>query len=150
MEDSNDDLVSFRQQWRAEVSARSKAGSLKAHAKDPVAQKPPSKHPGPSRLTSQPLTKGAARDEEDFIDMPAVQGGIGYAKDTFGDVEDAENASSYGKRREPMSALEHYERAVEREVQGNLGDSLHLYRKAFRVCYHCACGASYLTTGLVR
>lgn len=36
--------------------------------------------------------------------------------------------------KEPESALEHYEKAVERESQGNLGDSLNLYRKAFRVC----------------
>jgi F-box protein 9 len=34
---------------------------------------------------------------------------------------------------EPVSALEHYEKAVEREVAGKLGDSLSLYRKAFRV-----------------
>ena len=35
--------------------------------------------------------------------------------------------------REPESALEHYEKAVERETQGQLGDSLDLYRKAFKV-----------------
>jgi F-box protein 9 len=34
---------------------------------------------------------------------------------------------------EPVTALEHYEKAVEREAAGNLGDSLRLYRKAFRV-----------------
>lgn len=34
----------------------------------------------------------------------------------------------------PESALEHYERAVEKETQGSLGESLSLYRKAFRVC----------------
>jgi F-box protein 9 len=36
-------------------------------------------------------------------------------------------------RREPRSALEHFERAVEKEAEGNLGDSLHHYRKAYRV-----------------
>ncbi|KAK9652699.1 hypothetical protein HCH54_002647 [Aspergillus fumigatus] len=36
-------------------------------------------------------------------------------------------------RREPRSALEHFERAVEKEAQGNLGDSLHHYRKAYRL-----------------
>lgn len=34
---------------------------------------------------------------------------------------------------EPVTALDHYERAVEKESQGSLGDSLMLYRKAFRV-----------------
>jgi F-box protein 9 len=36
-------------------------------------------------------------------------------------------------RREPRSALEHFERAVEKEAEGNLGDSLHHYRKAYRL-----------------
>lgn len=36
---------------------------------------------------------------------------------------------------EPSSALEHYERAVEKENSGSLGDSLLHYRKAFRVGY---------------
>lgn len=35
---------------------------------------------------------------------------------------------------EPRSALEHYERAVEKECLGSLGDSVNLYRKAFKVC----------------
>lgn len=34
---------------------------------------------------------------------------------------------------EPSSALEHYERAVEKETHGQLGDSLKHYRRAFRV-----------------
>ena len=42
-------------------------------------------------------------------------------KEIFGDVEDAH------------SALEHYERAVEKESLGSLGESVDLYRKAFKV-----------------
>lgn len=34
---------------------------------------------------------------------------------------------------EPKSALEHFERAVEKEGQGNLGESLSHYRKAYRL-----------------
>jgi F-box protein 9 len=45
----------------------------------------------------------------------------------------AESSNPKTGSREPRSALEHYEKAVERESQGNLGDSLDLYRKAFRV-----------------
>jgi len=33
----------------------------------------------------------------------------------------------------PGSALEHYEKAVEKETEGSLGESLKLYRKAFRM-----------------
>lgn len=36
--------------------------------------------------------------------------------------------------KEPSTALEHYERAVEKETQGNLGDSMRHYRRAFKVC----------------
>lgn len=36
-------------------------------------------------------------------------------------------------QKEPSSALEHFEKAVEKEEQGSLGDSLSLYRKAYRV-----------------
>ncbi|RQM08392.1 hypothetical protein DH86_00002632, partial [Scytalidium sp. 3C] len=43
--------------------------------------------------------------------------------------EDSEKTGS----REPRTALEHYEKAVERETLGSLGDSLSLYRKAFRM-----------------
>jgi F-box protein 9 len=39
---------------------------------------------------------------------------------------------------EPNTALEHFERAVEKEAAGKLGDSLQHYRKAYRVgvVYH--------------
>ena len=39
-----------------------------------------------------------------------------------------------GDAEEPRSALEHYERAVEKECLGSLGESVSLYRKAFKVC----------------
>lgn len=35
--------------------------------------------------------------------------------------------------KDPVTALDHYEKAVEREAAGSLGDSLKLYRKAFRM-----------------
>jgi F-box protein 9 len=133
MEESSLDLESFRQQWKAEVSARSNASSSRVHAKEAAAHKS-RKLLGPSRLTPQNLPKGEEHHEEDLFNMPPFQGGIGHTKESFGDIEEAENVTGKGKSREPRSALEHYEKAVEREAQGNLGDSLDLYRKAFRVC----------------
>ncbi len=50
----------------------------------------------------------------------------------------AEGQPDSSKGKEPVTALEHYEMAVEREAVGNLGESLRLYRKAFRVCLPCA------------
>lgn len=37
--------------------------------------------------------------------------------------------------KELVTALDHYEKAVEKEALGSLGDSLKLYRKAFRVSF---------------
>jgi F-box protein 9 len=134
MEESNPDLESFRQQWRAEVSARSKAGPSKAHAKEVVAQKPSRKQPRSSRFALQSFPNGEEHNKEGLSNTPTFQGGISHTGESSAGIEDAENVGNKGKSREPRSALEHYERAVEREAQGNLGDSLDLYRKAFRVC----------------
>jgi len=41
--------------------------------------------------------------------------------------------SKAAKKGEPVSALNYYEKAVEKEAAGSLGDSLRLYRKAFSV-----------------
>lgn len=46
---------------------------------------------------------------------------------------DDDDFSARGSSKEPKSALEHFERAVEKESQGNLGDSLSHYRKAYRL-----------------
>ena len=52
--------------------------------------------------------------------------------DTTTDVDEDE-FSVPESRAEPTSALEHYERAVEKESQGSLGDSLAHYRKAYKL-----------------
>ncbi len=51
------------------------------------------------------------------------------------DETNTETAAALAKEAELSSALEHYERAVEKESQGSLGDSVNLYRKAFKVCH---------------
>jgi F-box protein 9 len=49
------------------------------------------------------------------------------------DETSAQTAAALAQSQEPTSALEHYEKAVEKESQGNLGDSVNLYRKAFKL-----------------
>jgi len=135
MEENNPELESFRQQWRAEVSARSKLDDSKTNPKVNGAQAPKSLR----RLSGQPgpPEKGKGKqkeDEEASEDIPAFQS---FEVQTRGPSSDNEDIDGFGSKtgsREPRSALEHYEKAVERESQGNLGDSLKLYRKAFRVC----------------
>ena len=128
MEESNPELESFRQKWKEEVSAKSKAEGKNAATA------------GPSRCSRRPqaaprlATDKATRlgEEEDEYLEPRTSHGLDGAS---GNPSDEYGESSKGKTRsrEPNSALEHYEKAVERESQGRLGDSLSLYHKAFKV-----------------
>ncbi|KAH8813037.1 hypothetical protein F5884DRAFT_321016 [Xylogone sp. PMI_703] len=138
MEESNPELESFRQQWRAEVSARSKDTKS---ATTSSSAKPSHK---PSRSTHIPIPRHRAtkapvsshREEEDpdyhvhtpSFDSSVATGGAGGAAGPSS-IEELDKTSSG----EPKSALEHYEKAVEKEALGSLGDSLNLYRKAFRM-----------------
>ncbi|KAK0656596.1 hypothetical protein B0T16DRAFT_425137 [Cercophora newfieldiana] len=142
MSESNPDLESFREQWRAEVRARhpapaatpaltpaqpttsAAAGPSTSSLSLPNAANAPRKPPPPP--TKAPV---AVRDGDDdyvqpraFDDLLSAQAGTSTERPVAGP------SSS-----EPVSALEYYEKAVEREAAGKLGDSLTLYRKAFRM-----------------
>ncbi|EFX00855.1 f-box protein [Grosmannia clavigera kw1407] len=146
------ELESFRQQWRAEVKAKTtaparagksglgNAGSSsrpQTYAESSVQHRSPPLPAAGTGVPSAPLTllssgkKPVTRDEDESyiqplsFDEPSVS-----AKG--GDSEDAHHGSQ-GEPQEPVSALEHYEKAVEKEELGSLGDSLRLYRKAFRM-----------------
>lgn len=124
MEESNPELESFRQQWRAEVSAKSRTdGSSKQPGKTQTS-KASRRPPGSSSISVPPPD-----DEE------AEERGLETAHDGLdpGPSNDIEGFGGKFGTREPQSALEHYEKAVEREGHGKLGDSLALYRKAFKV-----------------
>lgn len=142
--DANPDLESFREQWRAEVRNRrpapaaprsttnAKAGpsSLAGTAvAGPSSARAANVTGGPKKPPSAPANQVAAQDYGDdevqprVFDEPASGSGAGKAA-----VEERVDQPE-----EPVSALEHYEKAVERETAGKLGDSLRLYRKAFRV-----------------
>ncbi|KAH6845317.1 hypothetical protein B0I37DRAFT_379784 [Chaetomium sp. MPI-CAGE-AT-0009] len=118
-QESNPDLESFREQWKAEVQAKqSRAGPSTAQPK----------------TTAPPRTKLPLAGEEDDDDYVHVQ------PQHFGDTAAAFTSSlqaghhmSLEEEGDPVSALDHYEKAVEREAVGKLGDSLQLYRKAFRL-----------------
>ena len=143
MEDSNPELEKFRNQWREEVSARTK-GTAKESEKKPSRPSVPTraslKHanappPPPSAANT------SATHSEDDVD--------GLDPKTYHDLEDSDQKRRLDTNRYPPtngaanttidSALEHYERAVEKESQGSLGDSLSLYRKAYRVCLNRQC-----------
>ena len=134
MGDTAEELEAFRQKWKQEVTARSKAGSSisakgpsqSSSSKPHAAGNPYRRAPSPPAPDYAARTNGTDDDAEDH---------------GFHDVEDKDGArrprgtegSHQNPRREPGSALEHYERAVEREGDGNLGDSLSHYRQAYRL-----------------
>ncbi|KAI1267525.1 hypothetical protein F5Y18DRAFT_305568 [Xylariaceae sp. FL1019] len=148
------ELESFRKQWQEEVSARAKnpatssAASSSRHPEPHSHQRRPSRPTGPnwipsssSRPTRRPdapipaskagkqhqqLGQLAADDDEDYTPAPIYDfPAAGTSKPKVGGEDD--------KPKEPKTALEFYEHAVERETTGKLGDSLSLYRKAFRM-----------------
>jgi F-box protein 9 len=130
------ELERFRREWKEEVSAKTKkqtkstAASSRAAkpipSKSTTATPPKTQQPAPS---VRPLQ--GARDVDDEV-VPA-----GYhdldEKHSGRRLDAYDEGSSSSSSHEPKTALEHYEKAVEKEGQGSLGDSLSLYRKAFRM-----------------
>ena len=126
-ERSNPDLESFRAQWRAEVLARSSTSGGSRQAETGST----STAPAPSSRAARKLAPGRNAnikdDDEDHVLAPSFDEPQPVDVPTTKDQPEAVHTG------EPVSALEHYEKAVEREAVGNLGDSLRLYRRAFRV-----------------
>lgn len=133
MDESNPELESFRQQWVAEVSARSKGDDSRTHARAQPSSKPLRKPPGSSKAAAERIDAEGHESESEDDDGPSTHPSVGRTSQPPLDSDNVEGFENKTGSREPRSALEHYEKAVERESQGSLGDSLNLYRKAFRV-----------------
>ncbi|KAG9249266.1 hypothetical protein BJ878DRAFT_410896 [Calycina marina] len=126
MEDSNAELESFRQKWREEVQARARSCG---NTELPQSTAPSSSRRPPA---APRIPSGKVQDvqEENGYFVPMTFTEPGTASHAEGSSE-ADNTKLESK--EPKTALEHYEKAVERESLGSLGDSLSLYRKAFKL-----------------
>ncbi len=129
------ELESFRQQWCNEVSARNQGIRITAGGANP---QPSASGPG------RPVRKPAPAPPPILEPQHTRAAPDGYEPYMFEDLEDKEGNLKLGNQEvrhvirdsksQPQSALELYEKAVERENQGSLGDSVSLYRKAFKVC----------------
>ena len=133
------ELESFRRQWQEEVrrgkrnpphqdydqqeqrEARITDLDLNAQRRN-VGLKPPT-----GGNTGLPPEEDDPNDGAAFHDLPSKDDALRLASD-----ESMRKAATITS--EPTNALDHYEKAVERETAGSLGDSVTLYRKAFRVC----------------
>jgi F-box protein 9 len=135
MNSAEAELESFRQKWREEVSAKTKG-------KQPAVAVPAKTTPASSSRAQGHASKSdapevaanvwAGSEEVDEV-QPYVHQQLGEKQHGRRLDETSAQAAAASSNKEPKSALEHYERAVERENQGILGDSLSLYRKAFKV-----------------
>ncbi|OAP58427.1 hypothetical protein AYL99_07517 [Fonsecaea erecta] len=137
------ELEQFRQQWKEEVSARSRKPEKKPGSSVQYKQRRTSDG-RPERPLNKPPTRHPAADiKQDDSDhySDADQAG-GSSSATLAprmeglkvhSVDDDDFTARASSKKEPISALEHFERAVEKESQGNLGDSLSHYRKAYKL-----------------
>ncbi|RWA11443.1 hypothetical protein EKO27_g3663 [Xylaria grammica] len=147
------ELESFRRQWREEVSSRAKnpvavpTSSTSAAATSQQQSRPTAHRGGPSSASNRPprrqeppshtkkptsISKVSQLDddEEYYVPAPVFEGDSPpTAKAKAGHALDGDGQTS----KEPKTALDFYEHAAERESTGKLGDSLQLYRKAFRM-----------------
>lgn len=129
MEEDNAELNAFRRQWREEVSRRNKSSSSKQNdssssqlAGSHLDKLPPTRHEAADR--KEEVEEDLRRDYEEIVQRTEQHLTLRTAdEDTFQRVP----------QKEPRSALEHFEKAVEKEAEGSLGDSLAHYRKAYRV-----------------
>lgn len=135
MENFGSALEQFRQQWRSEVSARAKSGRKRQTRDDGSLQAGPSQSSEePKELVPSPKYHPPANLHAEDVDGSEGCSELvdGLAQLTLRNTDDDEFCQG-NTIKEPMSALEHFERAVEKEDQGNLGDSLSHYRKAYRL-----------------
>ncbi|KAI0106619.1 hypothetical protein F4814DRAFT_63683 [Daldinia grandis] len=137
------ELENFREQWRAEVSTRSRnTASSQQHQRTAPNQpgssstittdRPPRRneftHRKSASKTIHQLEDGDEYYQPQHFDEPDT------SKPVIGQKLGRHDGDSTKDRyQEPQTALDFYEKAVEREATGKLGDSLQLYRKAFRM-----------------
>lgn len=130
----NSELESFRQQWISDLQHQThdhEPQSQSRHdAPRPAASTAgPSRRRGPSVSVSAPPTRPVAAVDENEDDYVQTQS-FDEPPSATRPVHDVSGVSS---RKKLVSALDHYEEAMAKEAQGNMGDSLKLYRKAYRV-----------------
>lgn len=126
--DSNDqlntELESFRQQWLSDLQTQP---SNSSHARPlHLTESTSSQAPPAPKLSHQKPPRAQDDGDDDYLqgqsfDEPPAPTGHTLSR------------TSKPEPKELVSALDHFEEAMEREAQGNMGDSLKLYRQAYKV-----------------
>ena len=139
MDDSGSALEEFRQRWKEEVSAKTKKYEKQPSTTQSGKARRPSE-PKPERPSNNPPTHHPAADLHDdsdhdsVLDRPTGSGSDLVQRVEALSVRDVdEDEFTVKSLAQPTTALEFFEKAVEREDQGKLGDSLAHYRKAYKL-----------------
>ncbi|KAF8475549.1 hypothetical protein BDZ91DRAFT_709893 [Kalaharituber pfeilii] len=138
MDDNTElELARFRSQWQQEVSQRARGqqqqqSKLSATAAGPSRRRPsvltssrPSNFP---HAVHARTASTASPDGDDDGDGAGPSMPLGAVQRILAPEE-----ASASKDSIPTSAMEHFQKAIEKEAQGSLGDSLNLYRKAYKL-----------------
>jgi F-box protein 9 len=133
MDPTEADLERFRREWKNEVSAKTKQQTTSTTASTIAAQSVANRTATAPRTQPPVLSSKPLQGIYDGNDEVTPGGYHDLDEKQTGRRLDGHDQGSFLASREPETALEHYEKAVEREGQGSLGDSLSLYRKAFRL-----------------
>ncbi|KKY20764.1 putative f-box protein [Phaeomoniella chlamydospora] len=138
MED-NSALEEFRQRWRQEVNARSqgpyKTKKETSTSKQEFVPKEPSSEPSRQNLVRPPSHHPVADLKDDDLDQDEESDEKSLSQNLYQLKNRGPDDDEFKMKPapEPKSALEHYERAVQKEIEGKLGDSVSHYRKAYRL-----------------
>ncbi|WXC64268.1 hypothetical protein SNK03_010074 [Fusarium graminearum] len=129
----NSELESFRQKWLSDLKtkndhpepAETSAAGGSSSSRRPHHGPPISSLPHKPAPVSEDDTEG--EDEEDSAQSPS------FAREEPVLTQPPQEAHHDRKGKKLVSALDHFEEAMHKEDQGNMGDSLKLYRKAYRL-----------------
>jgi F-box protein 9 len=127
------ELENFREQWLSEVRSRKTAPGSGVGPSGSIGTTPSVAGQSSAALSRGTATKpptstrpALSHIDDDYVGAPT------FDEPPIPGASKKQDESAVSK--EPTSALDHFEAAVMKEAQGSLGESLKLYRKAFRVC----------------
>ncbi|KAL7949675.1 hypothetical protein V8C42DRAFT_311615 [Trichoderma barbatum] len=136
--ESSSELESFRRKWISDLQSRRDVAGSSSHEAEassssataaPAVTTRPRKHTGPTSPTITKRNLPAIEDDEYYLHGPSFDS-LPPPSSSGHLLSDAP-----GKHDEKplVSALDYYEKAMEKEAQGNMGESLRLYRQAYRL-----------------
>lgn len=145
MEQSNEELESFRRQWLEEVSARTKPQQTAREKQQQQKHHRPKPEQAESSREAPPQPRfvqdGVEADVRTSAAAPPNFDELARNVRSMSISSHPEDSMQAGPYVEPKSALDHFEQAARKEAQGNLGDSVDLYRKAYKVGFGVDWGA---------